>query len=218
MEGKDWDLEDEEGWITKDNLNKLISSEVSQDEQKEELGVCLMTSDFAMQNILLQMGIPLKAHNGKIINRIKSYVLECFSCNTVTRDIERKFCPKCGNPTLLKITCSFNDDGSMVLYRKRGFQVSLKGLRYNIPNPKFGRRNDDLILTEDQYKNKRVFKKKAKAEKWSEKQNQNAEIAYSNGWGFEEIKKQNKHFQNIVVGYGSANPNSNRFQAKRSKK
>jgi len=80
-----------------------------------------MTSDFAMQNILLQMGVPLKAHNGKIINRIKSYVLECFSCNTVTRDIERKFCPKCGNPTLLKITCSFNDDGSMVLYRKRGF-------------------------------------------------------------------------------------------------
>ena len=53
VEGKDWDLEDEEGWITKDNLNKLISSEVHQDEKKEELGVCVMTSDFAMQNILL---------------------------------------------------------------------------------------------------------------------------------------------------------------------
>jgi len=149
QEGKDWELEDEEGWITKDNLNKLISSSVQQDAVKEALGVCVMTSDFAMQNIILQMGIPLKAHNGRIITRVKSYILECFSCHTITRNTEKKFCPCCGNPTLLKVTCSFKDDGSMILYRKKGHKVNLRGTRYNIPNPTFGRVNDDLILSED---------------------------------------------------------------------
>lgn len=218
QEGKDWDLEDEEGWITKDNLNKLISSSVLQDAEKEALGVCCMTSDFAMQNIILQMGIPLKAHNGRIIKRVKSYILECFSCFTVTRNTEKKFCPGCGNATLLKVTCSFKDDGTMILYRKKGHKVNLRGTRYNIPNPKFGRVNDDLILTEDQYNNKRVIKKKAKAEKWRAKQTQNAEMAYSNGWGFDAVSKQNKNFKNFVVGYGRANPNSNTFRAKQSRK
>lgn len=218
VEGKDWELQDDEGWITKDNLHKLISSSVEQDPEKEALGVMIMTSDFAMQNIILQMGIPLKAHNGKIIKRVKSYVLECFSCFTITRNTEKKFCPGCGNATILKVTCSFKDDGTMILYRKKGHKVNLRGTRYNIPNPKFGRVNNDLILSEDQFNNKRVFKKKAKAEKWRAKQTQNAELAYENGWGFDDLKKGNRSFQNFVVGYGRANPNSNTFRAKQSRK
>jgi RNA-binding protein NOB1 len=73
------------------------------------------------------MGIPLLATDGMIIKRVKSYVLECFTCYGICRDNSKQFCPSCGHNTLLRVTCSFNLDGSFVLYRKKGYKVSLRG-------------------------------------------------------------------------------------------
>ena len=218
QEGKDFEADSEEGWITKDNLNQLISSKVVSDPQAEEIGVSIMTSDFAMQNLILQIGIPLKSHDGMIIKRVKSYVLECYSCWNITRDTSKVFCPCCGNHTLLKVTCSFNADGSMVLYRKKNYQVRKRGRRYNIPNPTFGRVNNDLILYEDQLNNALMKKKRGKMKRFNDIQMKTAELAYSNGWGFEEVKKHNRKFREFEVGYGKGNPNSNQFWKKHASK
>jgi RNA-binding protein NOB1 len=42
--------------------------------------VCCMTSDFAMQNVLLQMGLNLLAPDGQTIRRVQQWVLRCFAC------------------------------------------------------------------------------------------------------------------------------------------
>jgi len=57
-----------------------------------------------------------------------------------------------------------------------------------------------------------------KAEKYKEKQFYEAQMGLENGWGFEEMKKDNKHFKNYEVGYGRKNPNDNAFQKKKQKK
>lgn len=96
------------------------------------------------------MKIPLLNLDGKIITKVKSYVLECFTCWHVSRDMEIRFCPKCGKETILKVTCEFKEDGSLTLYRKKGKVIKVRGSRYPIPLPKGGRDvKTDLILNED---------------------------------------------------------------------
>ena len=85
------DEDDGEGeWITPSNaaLHKsraldLLPSEDSgrkgKQNQKTVLVGC-MTADFAMQNVLLQMGLGLVGVEGKRIERVKSWVLRCHAC------------------------------------------------------------------------------------------------------------------------------------------
>lgn len=39
-----------------------------------------MTADFAMQNVLLQMGLTLVGTEGKRIQKVKTWVLRCHAC------------------------------------------------------------------------------------------------------------------------------------------
>jgi len=80
-----------------------------------------MSSDFAIQNVLLQIGIPLLSVDDMIIQRAKRFVLECFICKSICKDPTKEFCPECGNHSMLKVTCSINADGSFHLFRKKGF-------------------------------------------------------------------------------------------------
>ena len=41
------------------------------------------------------------------------------------------FCPKCGNHTLLKVSCSINSNGEIRLYRKKDFKVNTRGFIVN---------------------------------------------------------------------------------------
>lgn len=45
-----------------------------------------MTADFAMQNVLLQIGIPVLSVDGMMIKKAKRFVLECYGCKSITRD------------------------------------------------------------------------------------------------------------------------------------
>lgn len=48
--------------------------------RQETIMVGCMTADFAMQNVLLQMGLGLVGVEGKRIERVKSWVLRCHAC------------------------------------------------------------------------------------------------------------------------------------------
>ena len=85
------------------------------------------------------MKIPLLNLDGQVIKTIRNYVLECYSCNKITRSLDNVFCPSCGKHTLLKVTCEIKEDGELVLYRKKDFKVFQRGKRFPIPNPKEGR-------------------------------------------------------------------------------
>lgn len=47
---------------------------------RKQLGAACMTSDFAMQNVLLQMGLNLVGIEGKRIEKVKTWVLRCHAC------------------------------------------------------------------------------------------------------------------------------------------
>ena len=82
--------DDGEGeWITPSNVGIHKSRALDllpQDAKKtgklanEKLQVGCMTADFAMQNVLLHMGLDLVGVEGKRITKVKSWVLRCHAC------------------------------------------------------------------------------------------------------------------------------------------
>ncbi|CAL1701325.1 unnamed protein product [Somion occarium] len=84
------DEDDEEGeWITPSNvaLHKskalhLVPDDAASKKGKKrvQIGAGCMTADFAMQNVLLKMGLSLVGVEGKRIERVKTWVLRCHAC------------------------------------------------------------------------------------------------------------------------------------------
>jgi RNA-binding protein NOB1 len=80
---------DEGEWITPSNVGVHKSRALDllpQDAKKtgklanEKVQVGCMTADFAMQNVLLHMGLNLVGVEGKKITSVKSWVLRCHAC------------------------------------------------------------------------------------------------------------------------------------------
>ncbi|KAF7355561.1 20S-pre-rRNA D-site endonuclease NOB1 [Mycena sanguinolenta] len=150
------DSDDGEGeWITPSNvgLHKSRAMDLLPESDSAR-------KDFAMQNVLLQMGLNLVGVEGKRIQKVKSWVLRCHACFKICKDPTKKFCPSCGNPTLLRASVTIsapNSDSSapvMQVHLKRNFQYRLRGTKYSIPAPKPGSAKtgtgEGLILREDQ--------------------------------------------------------------------
>ncbi len=47
--------------------------------------VAIITADFAMQNVIMQMGLRLVTPDGRRITRLSCWVLRCSACFTVTK-------------------------------------------------------------------------------------------------------------------------------------
>jgi RNA-binding protein NOB1 len=195
------DSDDGEGeWITPGNvglhksraLDLLPDSDVIKGKRKgqdEAFDTGCMTADFAMQNVLLQMGLNLVGVEGKRIEKVKSWVLRCHACfkyvlsshdgqvlmnillnmNRICKDSSKKFCPSCGNPSLLRASVTVAAPGAspntpaMQVHLKPNFQYKIRGTKYAIPAPKPGSAKHGpgggLILREDQIEYVRAKKK-----------------------------------------------------------
>lgn len=105
----------------------LNGCKVDEEGSTNELGVSVMTTDYAMQNVLLQMTVPIISFEGLRIKSARRFVLECHICKIVYRDGSKLFCSSCGNNSLLKVSCGVNSDGTLILYRKRNFKINLRG-------------------------------------------------------------------------------------------
>lgn len=149
-------------WITPDNIvqhkNKalgIVTEESSVEAPKKarrrrrgkgtpaRMSVACMTGDFAVQNVLLQMGLYLVSVDGARIERVKSWVLRCHACYRICKDPERKFCPSCGNAALLRTSVTttaggHGDAGTMQVHLKPNFQYRNRGTVYALPMPKPG--------------------------------------------------------------------------------
>ena len=125
--------ENDEDWITIDNLEKKLHTNTflneEQLEENKKMLIFIVTSDFAVQNIALKMGIVINSIDGIRIQRIKNYILKCYSCNTFNFDTSRLFCEFCGYTTLMKIGYHVSADGNVIIKDKdadarlRGTQV-----------------------------------------------------------------------------------------------
>ncbi|KEF51877.1 uncharacterized protein A1O9_12215 [Exophiala aquamarina CBS 119918] len=159
------------GWITPANIKKKKAKDDSASSKStneiKQLQVATMTGDFAMQNVLLQMNLNLlSAKTCQRISQIKQFVLRCHGCFSTTKDMTKQFCPRCGQPTLTRVSCSTNDKGEVKLHLKANMQWNNKGNVFSVPKATSGTSNqkwkgprqgggqggwgNDLILAEDQ--------------------------------------------------------------------
>ncbi|KAG9236533.1 putative 20S-pre-rRNA D-site endonuclease nob1 [Amylocarpus encephaloides] len=140
---------DEEGWITPGNLKehqaKDADGQAEPEEQNKVMQVATITSDFAMQNVLLRMNLNLLAPSLYRIRQLKTWVLRCHACFFVTRDMTKQFCTRCGKPTLLRVACSTDNNGQFTIHLKKNMQWNTRGNVYSIPKPVAGSSNGKLV-------------------------------------------------------------------------
>lgn len=161
--------EADDGWstVTSKNTvqNVVLADERSRGSKKANnsasarMTVACMTGDYAVQNVLLQMGLSLVGLEGTRIRQVKSWVLRCHACFKICKDSERKFCPQCGNPTLLRTSVTSTDpqmgiSAGMQIHLKKNFQYKNRGTKFSLPLPKPGKaggaQTNVPILREDQ--------------------------------------------------------------------
>ncbi|KAE9364434.1 D-site 20S pre-rRNA nuclease [Stipitochalara longipes BDJ] len=141
--------DDEGGWITPSNLKKHQERDANgaakPSKAPPRMEVVTITSDYAMQNVLLRMNLNLMAPNLARIRQLKSWVLRCHACFYITKDMSKQFCARCGKPTLLRTSCSTDKDGNFKVHLKKNMQWNTRGNVYSIPKPVAGTSNGKLV-------------------------------------------------------------------------
>lgn len=186
------------------------------------------TTDFAMQNVLLQMGLILLSVDGMRIRRLKSWVLRCGACFKIHTDptdpktgMRRMFCAHCGSDMVQRVSASVDGKtGRLKLHfskRRQNKHTSARGTKFSLPKPGTGNRfQGDLLLREDQLL----------MGAWSQKVKKNSggqaravtesifgkDIASNVGCGVTSMPND------IQVGFGKRNPNAAKGRERRGKK
>nr|OQO31562.1 hypothetical protein B0A51_01404 [Rachicladosporium sp. CCFEE 5018] len=171
---------DPDSWITPDNLDskqaKDAGGAVQEDRTEQQMEVAVVTTDFAMQNVLLQMNLNLLSTSLQRVRHVRSTAMRCQACFLVSKQMDKQFCTRCGKPTLTRVSCSTMANGEFKIHLKKNFQYNSRGDRYSIPKPVHGSANgrikgagkggwgNELILAEDQkeYERHSQIEKRAK--------------------------------------------------------
>ncbi|KAM0723872.1 hypothetical protein Q7P37_000862 [Cladosporium fusiforme] len=164
---------DSEGWITPSNLKQKqaehAKSDVADAYPQKTMEVAVLTTDYAMQNTILQINLNLLSSSMMRIRHVRSMVLRCQACFLVTKEMNKQFCPRCGKPTLTRVSCSTATNGEFKIHLKKNFQYNSRGDRYSIPKAVAGASNgkvkgggkggwgNGLILAEDQKEYERAL-------------------------------------------------------------
>ena len=179
--------DDGEGWITSTDDIKFMKNEgggrldpgkkgpnnnAESNATKKNAGphmsqrTACATTDFAMQNVLLQMNLILLSTEGMRIRRLKSWVMRCGACfhihganedfqDETNHHMRRLFCSHCGSDMMQRISASVDGKtGRLKLHfsrRRQGRHMSTRGTKFSLPKPGSGNKyKGDLLLREDQ--------------------------------------------------------------------
>ena len=132
------DESDDGGWITPSNIKKRQAKDQSSasgtSHEQKVMQAAALTTDFAMQNVLLQMNLNLLSPSLQRVRHLKTYILRCHACFATTKDMTRQFCSRCGKPTMLRVSCSTHArGGEFRMHLKKNMQWNTRGDRYSIP-------------------------------------------------------------------------------------
>lgn len=156
------DGDDGGGWITPSNI-KQVQIDAGNLGPAADVKVGCVTTDFAMQNVLIQIGLHVLSVNGMLIKYTRSYILRCHACFKTTTNMNKSFCPNCGNNTLKKVAVSINEDGTMQMHFSRNPKVlNPKGKRYSLPLPQGGKHAKNPHLVDDQHFPQQRMSRKAR--------------------------------------------------------
>lgn len=107
-------------------MKKKMDSNIIEDKSAK---VACLTTDFAMQNVLKQIGLKLASLDGKIIKQMRTYIFRCYGCFKTTSIMTSVFCPNCGNKTLKKVAVSIDKDGNRTIHINFKKPISSRGKR-----------------------------------------------------------------------------------------
>ncbi|OJJ08055.1 hypothetical protein ASPVEDRAFT_47255 [Aspergillus versicolor CBS 583.65] len=165
---EDGDASDGGEWITPSNLKKRQARDeagsTTTAPEPKVMQVATMTTDFACQNVLLQMNLNLLSTTTlQRIKHLKSFVKRCHACFSITKDMNKQFCPRCGGDTLTRVSCTTDANGQFKMHLKKNMQWNNRGNVFSVPKPVHGSSNGkwkggggkggwgtELILAEDQ--------------------------------------------------------------------
>lgn len=186
------------------------------------------TTDFAMQNVILQMGLILLSVDGMQIRRLKSWVLRCGACFKIHTDpvdpktgLRRMFCSHCGSDMMQRVSASVDaKNGRLKLHfskKKQNKHTSARGTKFSLPKAGSGNRfQGDLLLREDQLLmgawNQKVKKNSGGQSRAHTESIFGKDIA--SNVGCQTTSTPN----DIQVGFGRRNPNSAKGRERRGKK
>ncbi|CAK6984493.1 RNA-binding protein NOB1 isoform X1 [Scomber scombrus] len=153
-EGEEGEEEDDDddggGWITPSNI-KQVKMDTADWTAPADVRVGCLTTDFAMQNVLIQIGLHVLSVNGMLIKQARNYILRCHACFKTTSNMTKQFCPHCGNQTLKKIAVTLSEDGSMHMHFSKNPKVlNHRGMRHTLSLPQGGKHSNNPQLVEDQ--------------------------------------------------------------------
>jgi len=148
------DSDSNDGWITTSNLKaaqkKMEKLHFGDPDLKVWEEVACITLDYAMQNVLAQMGMSVMSVDGVKMSSMKSYVLRCYSCSSKTHNLSKVFCPNCGSKTLKRLFYSLDADGSMIYHYSKNYVLNTRGQRYHVTRTEGGKHGRNPWIAEDQ--------------------------------------------------------------------
>lgn len=212
--------DDNKGWINNNNiineasvgLGNLRLHNSKNSKNSREFEVACMTADFAMQNVIMQIGMAVCGIDGRVIRNIKQWILRCNGCYTIHYDMSKLFCSRCGLGSLSKISAHIDStNGELVLHLKKNYKINTRGTIYSLPKPSMDNRFEgDLLLREDQML-AGIWRQKANSIKKNIKSAFGDEILNDVGLN---VNLGNR----IVVGMGKKNPNAMKGRERRGAK
>ncbi|KAJ5191504.1 uncharacterized protein N7498_010489 [Penicillium cinerascens] len=165
------DAADSDGgeWITPSNYKKRLARDeaggaAGTTTEPKIMQVATMTTDFACQNVLLQMNLNLLSTTTlQRIQHLRTFILRCHACFLTTKEMSKQFCPRCGKDTLTRVSCTTTANGQFNMHLKKNMQWNNRGNVFSVPKPIHGTSNGkwkggggkggwgtELILAEDQ--------------------------------------------------------------------
>ena len=175
------------------------------------------TTDFAMQNVILQMNLELLSVDGIRVRRLKSWVARCGACFAVFADGEnvgpnntkRLFCSRCGSDMMQRVAASVDaKTGRLRLHLSKKYKNNLRGTKFSLPKPGTGNRfQGDLLLREDQLLmgawNQKVKQRSGGKARRAAQSIFGSDLASTVGCHANSVKSDD-----IRVGFGRRNPNA----------
>jgi RNA-binding protein NOB1 len=147
------DSNDGEGdWITPGNIREHQAREREQHTTSPPVNTSVgcITTDFTMQNVMLQLGLRLLSVQGYAITALRRWVMRCHGCLQTSQDMSLQFCPACGGHTMVRMQAIVSADGK-TRYRGGWRQIYGKRLLMNdLAKPSGGRHCKDPVLRGDQ--------------------------------------------------------------------
>jgi len=146
----DFDENDDAGWITPGNVLKAKKEMNAGVLEEKPVKVACLTTDFAMQNVLKQIGLNVLSIDGLLIQEMKTFILRCYACFKTTSIMTKVFCPNCGNKTLKRVAVTIDNEGKQHIHINFKRPLTGRGKRFSLPAPQGGKYALNPVLVEDQ--------------------------------------------------------------------